>query len=1221
MNISNFKLDQDDVLDFNDKLDEEKFEVKPTPQEVGYVEEQQEQEDKVETATVPEKVEQVVEEDTEETLEGKTFTPSEIREDREAMAIVRGEMVGVRGLSKDANDDEIFRAWIKHHRGVAGGNSVRVGRQIATASVATDAEKAAMLESARLFERLEGVNSKDYTWGETLTGYYDYARTLILDPVNLVGGVVGKAAGTASTKASTIALRETLKAGWKKHAAKEGAKKTTLDAIEQTIIEGGEAALKGRHKEIYNQAVGQAVRTGTVEQSGEFVKNTAKKATLTALAAGTAADTVTAAGVEYARQQGLVEIGDQEEIDRRAVGLATLGSIAVGSGAAWLTRGAVSAEFTTNAFDVLVKQEKGLARTIANDMAKQIADTEDFSNTLAGALSSTWQRKVARGDLTNTEIVKDVMGTVLLGDTRTGTKGVVTLLHEQGVDLSQPRFKGDNFTNLIIDVVNELPEEEAEMIVDTVRGVLKKKKMKLTDSAGKDINLEDMTIDDLTDIYAANVSAFGSGLGRLGAVAKEVGWAKNKAMDKATTKEAKEAVENFFGVDKLPDDIAELPQPERIRAIQDTLVQTIVSNPGTTALNVKGSTAAMMGTVISDVAETILYGGQGALGFALGKKAMKESGLNHMKARAGALKDLVTNLMRPSATLREFESYGLLRPDAFKEISNHYAGGIAKVDLEEYGISGMDAASRGVIKGLDWYKDQAQKIWLVSAQDRFFKSQMMMYSMSKNIRLEFGEDIGTVMQTKGYKTFSGENWERIEAAVVADVADVTFSRKFGKSFGTTYNPLELAATAIEEARKTKVLGLLMPFGRFFNNTMNFAATYTGVKALSQLAHMGGTMANNAATKGLGKIADDVTEDSVRTMTSNFVKGGVGLGLVATMMEDEDERIDLGLGMFETVNEDGTIEDHTFNYPYNLVLGLSRIGHRAYKTEDGMIPPDEIEAFRNAFSIEALTRTTTDALKETYGVLGQAITNLDPLAVAEAVAKGVAQTVGSAATRPIDPANELVAVINEGGFQNYDKNNWMNQALRYVDQLPLTGALAASAAEGKVTGEPVIKDEAFSDRAQVRTAKFFGSTNFSHNSYTQKVMNHVGKANWKIGEWSATPEINQYVNGLRQQYLEDEMKVLWERKSFKKGELTYRQEEVSKVLSRVDQRVKDKLLLAAEGLNPHAKAKLEFFNKYRNEDQIRRAKEIAKLDKEVEDMTPFELDKIAETIEAMKEGRQ
>ena len=42
---------------------------------------------------------------------------------------------------------------------------------------------------------MAGLYSKETTAGERVEGTLDYIRTILLDPVNLVGGLIGKAAG------------------------------------------------------------------------------------------------------------------------------------------------------------------------------------------------------------------------------------------------------------------------------------------------------------------------------------------------------------------------------------------------------------------------------------------------------------------------------------------------------------------------------------------------------------------------------------------------------------------------------------------------------------------------------------------------------------------------------------------------------------------------------------------------------------------------------------------------------------------------------------------------------------------------------------------------------------------------------------------------------------------------------------------------------------------
>ena len=777
----------------------------------------------------------------------------------------------------------------------------------------------------------------------------------------------------------------------------------------------------------------------------------------------------------------------------------------------------------------------------------------------------------------------------------------------------KPRFKGDNFNNWMYDIAKALPKDDQDAILDAVKGSVKRGVNVVEDAKGNAISIDDMTFDDFIDFNARNLSENARNLGMSSALAKQLRHNTKKNMSKATPEEVEKAIDDMMGVGEMPKEMAELPEPKRIQAIQDTLIQFMVSHPGTTALNVKGSLLNTVGQVTSDALETVVYGGKGAIGAVLGKKGMRQANFQQARANVQAMRKLVTSFLRPDATLDEFRSYGLLRPDAFEEISNHYAGGVKKVDLDEYGIDQMGAFTRGAVKGLDAAKDVAQKLTLVSFQDQFFKSQMMAYSMAKNVYRQYGENLDDLIKTRGAEIFTDENWAKVEAAVIGDVADNTYSRKMGKTFGTSTNPLEFAATVTEEVRKIPVLGMMIPFGRFFNNTVNFMGTYSGVKSTMQLM----TLGKNAALNG---VKSELTKESLEQFQGGLAKTAVGLSLVGAMMYNEKERIDMGLGMFEVAGEDGTVVDHKLNFPYNFFLGLSRVGTRVFTSDDQRIHGEEVTEFMDTFGPTAITRTAESALSDSASTLYNVITGTQsPVEGVKRITGAVMQTFASAATRPLDPVNSLIGGINESGFQDYSKKNNINAALRYLDQMPVIKSAAEWAAEGRMSGEAVTKESATDDNAKNRHLKFFGSTRFSNQSYTQKVMNHVGKAEWRVQEFKGPPEVNEYINAMREDFLEQEMEFLWNKKSFKNGGLSYREEEVSKVFQSVNERVKNRITLASDDLAPYAKAYFEFTNKYTDESEINRAKKLAKIDKSIEEMSPFELDSIASTIEDMKRG--
>ena len=135
-----------------------------------------------------------------------------------------------------------------------------------------DARRAKASKAYELFDSLGGAFSKDRTVGEKLDAVGDYARALVVDPLNLVSLGVGKlfAAGTAkvavqgSKKLALIGAKDlAFRAGRlaASNAAKQGLKKPVIERIQREATQKAfqEALKKSKRKVILDKADRKAV--------------------------------------------------------------------------------------------------------------------------------------------------------------------------------------------------------------------------------------------------------------------------------------------------------------------------------------------------------------------------------------------------------------------------------------------------------------------------------------------------------------------------------------------------------------------------------------------------------------------------------------------------------------------------------------------------------------------------------------------------------------------------------------------------------------------------------------------------------------------------------------------------------------------------------------------------------------------------------------------------
>ena len=219
------------------------------------------------------------------------------------------------------NREDITRMFMNNMRGFAGGNTTRAVSEVAYLNSLDDEQLGKVGEAYTLFEGMANLYSDETSFGETAGGTWDYVRSFLADPVNLVSLGVGKLFASAGMKAGTKAAQIIAKEAMKRQLAK-GA---TREAAEKAA------------KKVFARQSGRI----SAEAAKRLAKKEGKKSVVREVAGTVAVDTVQAIGTTYAYENSLVRTDVQEEINPYSLGFAALGTIVLGGavGAATLGRG------------------------------------------------------------------------------------------------------------------------------------------------------------------------------------------------------------------------------------------------------------------------------------------------------------------------------------------------------------------------------------------------------------------------------------------------------------------------------------------------------------------------------------------------------------------------------------------------------------------------------------------------------------------------------------------------------------------------------------------------------------------------------------------------------------------------------------------------------------------------------------------------------------------
>ena len=187
----------------------------------------------------------------------------------------------------------------------------------------------------------------------------------------------------------------------------------------------------------------------------------------------------------------------------------------------------------------------------------------------------------------------------------------------------------------------------------------------------------------------------------------------------------------------------------------------------------------------------------------------------------------IRNLLDPETTFQAFESYMKARPEAQKELMRYLSGGVDNATFKKQ--FGFDPEESMMGRATENYTSFMQTMYAVKGQDVYTKSVEFFYNIEKQLVQKYGKTYNEFVNETPDLTsfFNTEDYIKLEAKAIDDTLRSVFSKKFGSQiydFGK--DPLGSFAKAVEDFRKVPVLGLAMPFGQFFNNTLAFMADFT-----------------------------------------------------------------------------------------------------------------------------------------------------------------------------------------------------------------------------------------------------------------------------------------------------------------------------------------------------------------------------------------------------------
>lgn len=1006
---------------------------------------------------------------------------------------------------EDMDREDVVGKFTNNMRGFSGGNTVRAINEITYLNeVGDDEERLAKAGKAySIYENLQSLFG-DTSAGEKAEIVWDYARSAVLDPANVLGLGVGKSATSAGFKAGSQVALIAAKQAFKKQVAKGATREAAQKVAERVLRAQVSKATAETTKRV-------AARQVTEKAADTFLKRMATPTALKEAAIVGGFEGALAAGTDYLYQDALLRTKVQDEYNVYQTGLsAIVGLVAGGASGALSNVGTGASGLVSPApLKTSTKGSTSLSKVVNQAPAATVVEVPAKG---VGVPEGNWLKDIAKGkELTDQDT--EFFITMLLGNEEKGLKGLSQILVEDGY-VWRRRSVDDKVSNWVGDIIKQADPQDAKKFLSD-----------FTKTTGIKMNEgKKLTVEGFADTFKKKMSDSGRVLNSVSQVAKILGrdpatitgddilnFAVSGAIPAVETKAG--AVGHKIG--KVVGDLVNRDLPD----FQNNLIRLMVSNLSTTALNVTGYAAATGLNTATDAARAVLLGGQAGLYMAFKPKEAKAAGIEAFSLLQNQLTK-ARNTLDVNTTYDTFMQYAQVRPDALRQLTAVLPDGS---DALSKAVEGVDLSRPLITLKANQAVDVIQRASLVSAQDGYTKAIEFTSQLDKLLRRSpekggFGMSWNEFFATSdhGAKMVT-EKYAKLEAQAV----DETLRATFGKSFKGRGFVGEVAGM-IEDARKLPVIGMLVPFGRFFNNTVAFAYQTTGFMPLL------------AKSMNLGNTAKP---------TSELVSRGlVSFALVGALAQREAYFLDQGLGWSEEIDpETGEVRDERYEFPYGLLKATARIiAHYAR----GDAPPKELLAQVGDQFVGQLTRQLGEAGQGLGGIVSAVVSEEGQgfsTALMDALGSVVPQYV-SAATRPLEPLNVAAGLLRDEEFYTPDRKQgtaWLNNSLRYMDQVIglVTGKSLAPPKQSAAEGQPT-----------VQASRLVSTTRASKLTNTERVLNAVGRPNYLINMASDSPEANNRYNEVFNQIVEDRAGVLWKSKSFREGDLETKQLHISKLMT-------------------------------------------------------------------------
>ena len=1024
---------------------------------------------------------------------------------------IRAYMIDRKGVQyRDMEPEEVIDDFMQHQR-FFNANMVSTAGEVEFISNASDEQKERAARAYELYDQLGSVFSNDGFFG-AVEGIGEYVFAAATDPTNYISMGLGSLAGRGVTAASRTAIREAaeqasrqaLESGATREAADQAARRAADRTAQRLAYRGvNEKTQRRVADEVADLERDMFMRRAAREAEREVLAPGERQLARASLYGTTALDGSFAALHDYQIQNLMLDVGVQEEYSRTQTAFSGLLGVVGGGmqlagrqfrGASGLGEGKMRLE------DARARAEqKNLERAALDD--KEINTT---IKTIEDAVSS-WEQKVARGtnafgDTTNTPA--DLLYEIMLGPD--GRGGLAKIMRDKGLRITRNRKVSDVMT----DIVSQLP---ADRLAEINAKIEPRTGLTLGETAGHGQRL--------ADLFAKDINVAGRTLNVMSQVKKTIngGVVHGSNMMDAIARRAdvEEAVDKEMGL---------LSRTFKTgQYMQSVWRRLLVSSPATSMINVAGYTQFSVGQSIADMFNygTLMLNGL-ARGGNLTAKGRESIRLARVYSSIQAQK--MRNFADPFTTHDTYMELLAQNKELEKRLFESFTGGVDRA-IAKFNLNPNSTAlqvTEAVVNG-------ANMITGVRIQDSFTKSQMFITELDKALRINKDMTLDDVLAR-------GSIDDIFDDDVINPALDSTLKSVYSKNYTTDDQLLKDVAKLVEGISNTPVLGTVLPFGRFLNNTV------------ATVHQWGPTGFFPAMARIMKKEADAGNKIMAREAFARSVVGNSALFLAAYM---DEERQREGLAYNEVKLSDGTIIDARNTFPFSLFLVAGRIANLSWKDEP--VPEELAIEFGTQVGVGQAARDLQfgNDMIAAY----DALFNLDEGQNRADLGKSFTRAMGNYVagfTRPLDAVNKLVGYIDgtdaARDLRQAEGVELFTQAsTRYLDNIfermfdrvdSVTGEeLRIATRQGPVQDANPL-------------AKVFGLTVRPSRTSVEQAYSMANMAEWTASERSSMPEYDRIFNQTIAPRLEREMERLIRDERFIEGNSDQRKAMINERLRRI-----------------------------------------------------------------------